>query len=47
LAVGGVAGALGGLALDDGLKYEDEKIESKAESELNRRESYSDYRSDY
>ncbi|XP_047330509.1 protein SRC2 homolog [Impatiens glandulifera] len=46
LAVGAAAGALGGLALDEGLKYEDEKI--AAENDLASRADYSnDYRRDY
>ncbi|XP_008785412.1 extensin [Phoenix dactylifera] len=46
LAVGAVAGALGGLALDEGLKYE-EKIAERVESDLAARDDYSDYRADY
>ncbi|KAJ6892038.1 hypothetical protein NC651_025279 [Populus alba x Populus x berolinensis] len=34
LAVGAVAGALGGLALEEGLKYEEEKIAEKVENDL-------------
>ncbi|KAG6760133.1 hypothetical protein POTOM_036634 [Populus tomentosa] len=47
LAVGAVAGALGGLALEEGLKYEEEKIAEKVENDLAVRDDYSDYRSDY
>jgi len=43
VAVGAVAGALGGLALDEGLKYE----EGKAEDSLGARDDLSDYRADY
>ncbi|KAI3519814.1 hypothetical protein L2E82_32098 [Cichorium intybus] len=46
LAVGAVAGGLGGLAIDEGLRYEEEKVAEKAESDLNAREldDYSNYR---
>ncbi|CAK7325817.1 unnamed protein product [Dovyalis caffra] len=47
LAVGAVAGALGGLALEEGLKYEEEKIAEKVENDLAARDDYSDYRADY
>ncbi|CAI9091645.1 OLC1v1026718C1 [Oldenlandia corymbosa var. corymbosa] len=47
LAVGAVAGALGGLALDEGLKYEEEKISERVENDLAARDDYSDYRADY
>lgn len=47
LAVGAVAGALGGLALEEGIKYEEEKIAERAESELGARDDYRDYRSEY
>lgn len=47
LAVGAVAGALGGLALEEGLKYEEEKIAERVENDLASREDYSDYRTDY
>uniref|UniRef100_A0A6V7QVN1 C2 domain-containing protein n=1 Tax=Ananas comosus var. bracteatus TaxID=296719 RepID=A0A6V7QVN1_ANACO len=47
LAVGAVAGALGGLALDEGLKYEEEKIAERVESDFAPRDDYSDYRADY
>ncbi|PWA37887.1 hypothetical protein CTI12_AA586080 [Artemisia annua] len=43
LGVGGVVGGMSGLSIDDGLRYEEEKV---VESELNAREmdDYSDYR---
>ncbi|KVI09915.1 neural Wiskott-Aldrich syndrome protein-like [Cynara cardunculus var. scolymus] len=46
LAVGAVAGGLAGLALDEGSRYEEEKIADRVESDLNAREldDYSDYR---
>lgn len=47
VAVGAVAGALGGLALEEGLKYEEEKIADHVETELNARDDYKDYRSEY
>ncbi|GMY08171.1 protein SRC2 homolog [Fagus crenata] len=47
LAVGAVAGALGGLALEEGMKYEEEKIAERVENDLAARDDYSDYRSDY
>lgn len=47
LAVGAVAGAMGGLALEEGLKYEEQKIADRVESDLASRDNYSDYRSDY
>ncbi|CAK9135731.1 unnamed protein product [Ilex paraguariensis] len=47
LAVGAVAGALGGLALEGGLKYEEERIADKVESDLSVRDDYSEYRVDY
>lgn len=47
VAVGAVAGALGGLALEEGLKYEEEKIAERVENELAGRDDYSDYRVDY
>ena len=47
MAVGAVAGALGGLALEEGLKYEEEKIAEKVESDIAGRDDYSDYRADY
>ncbi|OVA17656.1 C2 calcium-dependent membrane targeting [Macleaya cordata] len=47
LAVGAVAGVLGGLALEEGLKYEEEKIAERVENDIAARDDYSDYRSDY
>ncbi|KAL5721119.1 hypothetical protein ACHQM5_013717 [Ranunculus cassubicifolius] len=48
LAVGAVAGALGGLALEEGLKHEEEKIAERVEKEMDGRENYGgDYRSNY
>lgn len=47
VAVGAVAGVLGGLALEEGLKYEEEKIADRVETELNARDDYKDYRSEY
>ncbi|KAK7276368.1 hypothetical protein RIF29_17507 [Crotalaria pallida] len=53
LAVGAVAGALGGLALEEGAKYEEEKIAAeRVESAANlaaaaARDDYSEYRVDY
>lgn len=47
LAVGAVAGALGGIALEEGLKYEEEKIAERVENDLAGRDDYSDYRADY
>lgn len=54
LAVGAVAGGLGGLAIDEGLKYEEEKATERVYSDLNAREhsdlsareldDYTDYR---
>lgn len=46
LAVGAVAGALGGLALEEGLKYEEEKIAERVENDI-ARDDYSDYRVEY
>lgn len=45
LGVGGVAGAMGGLALDEGLKYEEEKIAQRVghEAASRDRDDYSDY----
>ncbi|RAL36937.1 unnamed protein product [Cuscuta campestris] len=45
LAVGAVAGALGGMTLEEGLKYEEEK--KLRESGVSPRDSFSDYRGDY
>ncbi|KAH6762743.1 hypothetical protein C2S52_020176 [Perilla frutescens var. hirtella] len=52
LAVGVVAGALGGLALEEGIKYEEEKIADRVESDLastarDDRDRYGEYRGDY
>ncbi|CAL9184809.1 unnamed protein product [Musa hybrid cultivar] len=48
LAVGAVAGALGGLALEEELRYEEEKITERAESSFSARDDYySDHRADY
>lgn len=47
LAVGAVAGALGGMALDEGLRYEEGKIMEKVEDNLGSRDDFSDYRADY
>lgn len=48
LAVGAVAGALGGLALEEGIKYEEEKVADRVENDLSARDDYSDYhRSEY
>ncbi|KAK0593107.1 hypothetical protein LWI29_031119 [Acer saccharum] len=43
---GAAAGALGGLALDDGLKYEEQKIPQRAEKDLVARDEYIIYRSE-
>ncbi|KAA8534106.1 hypothetical protein F0562_031701 [Nyssa sinensis] len=47
LAIGAVAGALGGLALDEGMKYEEDKISERVENDLAGRDDYSDYRANY
>ncbi|KAK7311256.1 hypothetical protein RJT34_09275 [Clitoria ternatea] len=48
LAIGAAAGALGGLALDEGLRYEEEKIAERVENDVAAaRDDYSDYRVDY
>lgn len=47
LAVGAVAGAFGAMALEEGIKYEEEKIAGKVESDPVTRDSYSEYRADY
>ncbi|XP_027336086.1 protein SRC2 homolog [Abrus precatorius] len=48
LAVGAVAGALGGLALEEGLKYEEDKIAERVENDVDvGREDYRDYCVDY
>ncbi|RZB72967.1 hypothetical protein D0Y65_036947, partial [Glycine soja] len=46
LAIGAVAGALGGLALDEGLNYEEDKIAERVENDVAAaaRDDYSDYR---
>jgi len=46
-AVGAVAGALGGLALEEGLKYEEEKITERVENDMAVRDDQSDYHPDY
>ena len=44
LAVGAVAGAMGGLALEEGAKYEEEKIAERVESaSMAARDDYGDY----
>ncbi|XP_031486795.1 protein SRC2-like [Nymphaea colorata] len=47
LAVGAVAGTLGGLALDEGIKYEEEKASERPEKEPAPRDRYSEYHGDY
>ena len=47
LAVGAVVGAIGGLALEEGLKYEEEKITEEVENDLATGDNHSDYRADY
>jgi hypothetical protein len=47
LAVGAVAGALGGLALEEGLKYEEDKIAERVENDMAARDDQSDYHPDY
>lgn len=47
LAVGAVAGAMGGLALEEGLKYEEEKIANRVKKDKASRDDYSDYPADY
>jgi hypothetical protein len=47
LAVGSVSGAFGAMSLDEGNKYEEEKIAGKVESVPITRDSYSEYRADY
>lgn len=44
--MGAVAGGLAGLAIDEGSRYEEEKVADRVESDLNAREldDYSDYR---
>ncbi|XP_057484640.1 extensin-like [Actinidia eriantha] len=43
LAVGAVAGVLGGLALEEGAKREEEKVAERVESELDSRDDFTDY----
>ncbi|KAJ8535437.1 hypothetical protein K7X08_023157 [Anisodus acutangulus] len=47
LAVGTVAGALGGLALGEGLKYEEDKITETVENNIATRDDYSNYSVEY
>ncbi|KAG9453893.1 hypothetical protein H6P81_006797 [Aristolochia fimbriata] len=47
VAVGALAGGLAGVALDEGLKYEEEKVAEKVEKDLAARDDYSEYRGDY
>lgn len=47
LAVGAVAGALGGIALEEGLKYEEDKIAERVETNLATGDDYSEYQADY
>lgn len=49
LAVGAVAGALGGLAIEEGLKYEEDRISERVENDVAAaaRDEYGDYRVDY
>ncbi|KAL2925242.1 BON1-associated protein 2 [Bienertia sinuspersici] len=49
LAVGAVAGALGGVALDEGLKYEEGKIAERVDDNYlgTARDDFSDYRGDF
>lgn len=50
LAVGAVAGTLGGMALEEGIKYEEERIAERVENDLAstaRDDRYGEYRSDY
>lgn len=50
LAVGAVAGALGGLALEEGMKYEEEKIAERVENDMAstaRDDRYGEYQNDY
>lgn len=49
LAVGSLAGAMGGLALEEGLKYEEDKIteRERVERDLASRDDYSDYRAEH
>ncbi|KAH0634181.1 hypothetical protein KY285_036928 [Solanum tuberosum] len=43
LAVGAVAGTLGGLTLGEGLKYEEAKIAERVENNITARDDYSNY----
>ncbi|XP_059666380.1 protein SRC2-like [Cornus florida] len=47
LAVGAVAGAMGGLALEEGLKDEEDRISERGENDLAARNYYSKYWVDY
>lgn len=47
LAVGALAGGVGGLVLDEGLKHEEDKVGERVESDIATRDGYSDYRVDY
>lgn len=49
LAVGAVAGSLGGLAIDEGVKYREEKAAERVEEKVApaARDEYSKYRGDY
>lgn len=49
LAVGAVAGALGGLAIGEGVKYKEEKAAERVEEKVipAARDDYSEYRGDY
>lgn len=47
VAVGAVAGAFGAMALEEGVKYEEEKMAGRVESDLGSRDNYSEYRAGY
>ncbi|KAL1535549.1 formin-like protein 20 [Salvia divinorum] len=50
LAVGAAAGALAGMTLEEGIKYEEEKIAERVENDVSstaRDDRYGEYRSDY
>ncbi|XP_016451883.1 uncharacterized protein LOC107776495 [Nicotiana tabacum] len=47
LAVGAAAGALGGLALGEGFKYEEDKIAGRVENNIASRDDYSNYSVEY
>ncbi|CAI9767539.1 unnamed protein product [Fraxinus pennsylvanica] len=48
LAVGAVAGVLGGLALEEGIKYEEEKIAERVENDMaSRDDHYSEFHADF